>query len=117
MSDIKLVKPHSLPITKAKALAQKAADGLADEHNLSSEWRGNTLHFHRAGVNGEMHVTDKEIRLHVTLGLLLKPFRGTLLGHIERSFKKLLGERAPAVQAKKPAKKTEQAVGRVESSP
>ena len=26
MSDIKFVRPHSLPLTKAKALAQKTAD-------------------------------------------------------------------------------------------
>ena len=43
MSDIKLVRPHSLPLTKAKALAQKTADALAAEYDLTSEWRGNTL--------------------------------------------------------------------------
>ena len=34
MSDIKLVRPHSLPLTKAKALAQKTADALAAEYDL-----------------------------------------------------------------------------------
>jgi putative polyhydroxyalkanoate system protein len=111
MSDINLVKPHSLPIAKARALAQKAAEGLADEHNLSSEWHGNTLHFHRSGVNGQMDVTDKEIRLHITLGFLLKPFRGTLLGHIEDTFRNLLGERAAGVRARKPVQKSAHPAG------
>ena len=100
MSDIMLIKRHALPLPKAKALAQKAADALAAEYDLESEWHGNTLRFHRSGVDGQMHVTDSEIRLDVTLGLLLKAFKGKIAGHIERNFDELLADR------KKPAKKT-----------
>ena len=49
MADIELVKPHSLTVVKAKALVQQAADALAAEYGLSSEWRGDSLHFHRSG--------------------------------------------------------------------
>lgn len=115
MSDIKVVRPHALPIAKAKALAQKAADALATEYNLTSEWHGNTLRFHRAGVDGQMHVTASEIQLEVTLGFLLKAFKGKLVEHIERNFDKLMPERgneppasaaAKAKSAKTAAKKT-----------
>ena len=82
MPDIKLVRPHSLPLAKAKALAQKTADALAEEYDLTSEWHGDTLRFHRSGVNGHMHVTNSEIRLDVTLGLLLKAFKAKIAGHI-----------------------------------
>jgi|ERR1039458_6539524 putative polyhydroxyalkanoate system protein len=111
MSDIKLVKPHSLPIAKAKALVQKAADGLAAEYDLSSEWHGNTLRFHRFGVDGQIHVTNSEIRLDVTLGFLLKPLKAKFVGHIESTFDRLLAERKPRVQARKPAKKTVRTAG------
>ncbi|MEO8187759.1 MAG: polyhydroxyalkanoic acid system family protein [Burkholderiaceae bacterium] len=100
MSDIKLVRPHSLPLAKAKALAQKTADALAQEYDLTSEWSGDTLRFQRSGVDGQMHVTDSEIRLDVTLGLLLKAFKGTIAGHIERNLDGLLNS------GKKAAKKT-----------
>jgi putative polyhydroxyalkanoate system protein len=90
MADIELVKPHSLTIAKARALVQKAADSLAAEYDLGSEWQGNTLHFHRSGVDGRMHVTDSDIRLEVSLGFLLKAFKRTLVEHIERHFDKLL---------------------------
>ena len=100
MSDIKLVRPHSLPLTKAKALAQKTADALAAEYDLESEWHGNILRFHRSGVDGQMHVTDSEIRLDVKLGLLLRAFKGKIAGHIERNFDELLAG------SKKLAKKT-----------
>ncbi len=99
MSDIKLVRPHSLPLAKAKALAQKTADALAEEYDLTSEWHGDTLRFHRSGVDGQMHVTDSAIRLDVTLGLLLKAFKGSITRHIEHHLDELLAG------GKKPAKK------------
>jgi len=105
MSDIKFVKPHSLPIAKAKAQVQKAADGLAAKNDLSSEWHGNTLRFHRSGVDGQVSVTDSEIRLDVTLGFLLKPLKGTFVRHIERNFDKVFTPERRA-KAKKPARKT-----------
>jgi putative polyhydroxyalkanoate system protein len=92
MADIEFVKPHSLTLAKAKALVQKTAAALAAEYGLKSEWHGESLHFHRSGVDGEMHVTDSEIRLHVTLGFLLKAFKKKLLDHIERDFDRLLAE-------------------------
>ena len=98
MADIELVKPHSLTVAKAKALVQKAADALAAEYGLSSEWRGDSLHFHRSGVDGEMHVTDSEIRLHVTLGFLLKAFKKRLLEQIERNFDRLLPQSGEAAR-------------------
>jgi len=111
MSDIQLVKPHSLPISKAKALVQKEADQLIDEYDLSTEWHGNTLHLHRSGINGQIHVTDSEIRFHITLGFLLKPYKVKLIDHIERSFDRLLAETEPRVQGRTPARKTERTSG------
>lgn len=105
MSDIKLIRTHSLPIAKAKALAQKAADSLAAEYDLTSEWHGNRLHFQRSGVEGDMHVTDSEIRLEVALGFLLKAFKGRIAEHIERNFDKLLASEGKTA-TKKSAKKT-----------
>lgn len=106
MSDIAFVRRHSLSIAEAKAQVQKAADALAAEHDLRSEWRGNTLHFQRAGVHGQIQVSDSEIRLDATLGLLLKPFKGTFLSHIERDLDEYLPEPKPAASTKKPARKS-----------
>ena len=105
MSDIKVVRKHELPIAKAKALAQKAADALASEYNLTSEWHGDTLRFHRSGVEGEMHVTASEIRLDVTLGFLLKAFKAKLVEHIERNFDKLMSDTPSSPASKKSAAK------------
>jgi putative polyhydroxyalkanoate system protein len=105
MSDIAFVTRHSLPLAKARAQVQKAADALAAEHDLSSEWHGNTLHFHRTGVHGLIHVSHAEIRLEAKLSFLLKPFKAAFLSHIERNLHKYLPEPELAASAKKPAKK------------
>jgi len=113
MADIKMIKYHELPLAKAKQLVQKAADDLGDEYDLTSEWHGDTLRFHRSGVEGQMKVTTSEIHLDVTLGFLLRPFRAKFVEHIEHNFDRLLahaskaaGKPAAKAPAKKAAKKT-----------
>jgi len=103
MSDIVFIRNHALPIAKAKALVQKAAHALAAEHDLESEWHGNTLRFQRSGVNGQIHVTDSKIHLDVSLGFLLKPFKAKFVGEIERNLDKYLPEPKREKAAKKAA--------------
>jgi putative polyhydroxyalkanoate system protein len=96
LPDIKMIKYHQLSIAQAKELVQKVADDLGDEYDLRSEWQGNTLRFHRMGVDGEMRVTTSEIDLEVTLGFLLKPLKARLVQAIEHRFERI----AASVRAK-----------------
>jgi putative polyhydroxyalkanoate system protein len=111
MADIKMIKYHELPVAQAKQLVQKAADDLGEEYDLTSEWHGDTLRFHRSGVEGQMKVTAAEIHLDVTLGFLLRPFKAKFVEHIEHNFDRLLAHahkatRATKAPAKAPAKKS-----------
>ncbi|GIL04197.1 poly(3-hydroxybutyrate) depolymerase [Betaproteobacteria bacterium PRO7] len=106
MSDIKYTRKHSLPLAQAKKIAQKTADDLAEEYDLVSEWEGDTLHFHRTGVEGHMHVTDSHIDLNVKLGFLLRPFKARFEQHIEHHLDELLDRAKPShASAKAAAKK------------
>ncbi len=105
MSDIKYLRHHTLPLKDAKKVAQKTADNLAEEYDLRSEWEGDTLHFHRSGVEGHMHVTAKHIDLNVKLGFLLRPFKSKFEQHIERHLDELLNHAKPAKTAKATVKK------------
>ena len=105
MSDINLVRSHSLSIAKAKTLVQRAAGKLATEYDLESEWHGNTLRFHRSGIDGQILVTDSQIKLSVTLGLLKKPFKGKIVDRIEHDLDKLLAKTEPGDTTTIPAKK------------
>jgi putative polyhydroxyalkanoate system protein len=104
MSEIRYKREHHLSIKEAKKIAQKAADDLGREYDLASEWEGDTLHFHRSGVDGHMHVTAHYIDLNVKLGFLLRPFRSAFEHHIERNLDALLA--ATPKTAAKAAKKT-----------
>jgi putative polyhydroxyalkanoate system protein len=101
MADIELIKHHSLPLAAARALVQQTADDLAKEYHLVSHWTGNTLHFTRTGIQGQMQVTESEIRLEVTLGFLLKLLKAKFVESIDRNFETLL---AKAHATHRPAK-------------
>ena len=103
MSDIRYKREHHLPIKEAKKIAQKAADDLGKEYDLVSEWEGDTLHFRRSGVDGQMHVTAHYIDLAVKLGFLLRPFRSAFEHHIERNLDSLLAPKKAAAKAAKKA--------------
>jgi putative polyhydroxyalkanoate system protein len=90
MADIKVVRKHRLAVAQAKKIAQKTADDLASEYDLTSEWKGDTLHFSRGGVDGSMAVSPTEIRLDVKLGLLLRAFKTKIEQHIEHRLDELL---------------------------
>jgi putative polyhydroxyalkanoate system protein len=115
MPDIKMIKYHSLPLARARALVQTVADDLAQEYGLDSRWVGNSLHFRRLGVEGQMRVDESEIDLEVTLGFLLKAFKSKFVESIEHNFDTLLGKaqsaqksaskKAPAKVAKKAGRK------------
>ena len=103
MSEIRYKREHHLSVKEAKKVAQKAADDLGREYDLVSEWDGDTLHFHRSGVDGHMHVTPHYIDLNVKLGFLLRPFKSAFEHHIERNIDTLLAS-APKPAAAKGAK-------------
>lgn len=105
MSDIHFFRKHPLTLAQAKKVAQKAADDLAEEYELQSEWDGNTLNFHRAGVTGCMKVSASEIDLDVKLGLLFKPFKAKFESHIAHRLDELLLAAAPDAKPAKAAKR------------
>lgn len=101
MSDIKMVRRHHLSVKDAKKIAQKTADDLATEYGLESEWEGDRIVFKRSGVEGFLHVDDRQIDLNVKLGFLLKPFKFKIESHIERHLDELLASSKAARAAVK----------------
>lgn len=84
MSDIQARKEHSLSLDEAKQTAQKFADQLKKEYQLESEWQGNTLNFTRSGLNGKLDVTEKDVSLDISLGFMLKAFKGKIQAEIDK---------------------------------
>ena len=108
MSDIHIVRPHSMPLKKAKDAANDFAKQLKAKFDLAFEWEGDTLNFQRPGAQGTLTLGKSEVVIDVTLGFLLKAFKGTMTGHINDNLDKLFGAAgaAPApAAAKAPAQK------------
>jgi putative polyhydroxyalkanoate system protein len=91
MADIEVQRDHALGLKKAKAAAQKVADEMAESFDMESEWEGNTLHFSRSGVTGELTVTKNSVQMNAKLGFLLSAFKPKIEAQIEKNFDEYFG--------------------------
>jgi len=88
MAHIDIRRPHSLEHSKAREAAETVASRLNKEFSLQYQWNGDTLKFHRTGVDGTLSVLDSEVVVSARLGLLLRP----LQGRFEHEIHKFLDE-------------------------
>ncbi len=88
MATIVVRRHHDLGMAKAKKLAQSIARKLKSDFGGSYEWHGDVLRFKRTGASGSLAVSDDSVRVHVDLGLLLRPLRS----RIEREITAFLDE-------------------------
>jgi putative polyhydroxyalkanoate system protein len=92
MADIRIARPHGLPLSRAKAAAQAAADDLAREYALTYQWQGDSVHFQRSGVQGRIEVNATQIAVEIRLGLLLKGFKRAIEQSVNRHLDQLLAQ-------------------------
>jgi len=95
LADIELHRAHEMGLKAARAAADRMAETLGRKFDLKGDWDGNVLRFERPGVSGTLSVTDRDMRLSVALGFLLKAMKGSIQQSIEHELDKLFA-RAPA---------------------
>ncbi|MGA2549870.1 MAG: polyhydroxyalkanoic acid system family protein [Burkholderiaceae bacterium] len=93
MSAIDLHRRHGVNLKQAKSAAKRLQSQIEKEFDLKGNWKGNTLHFSRSGLSGTLVVTDKDVDIHVELGLLLSALRGRIQSEIESKLDELFGAR------------------------
>ena len=89
MADISITVPHKMSLKKARAAAQKVAEKMAEEFDVSSEWEGDVLSFSRSGVNGTLAVHEKQAQLEITLGFMLRAFAPTIEEKVTQNMQKV----------------------------
>jgi putative polyhydroxyalkanoate system protein len=105
MADIDLQRAHNLGLKAAREAAERMAAQLARRFDLKGTWEGNVLRFERPGVTGSLALTDKDLRLSVALGFLLKAMKGSIERAVVEQLDELFDEsRAPARPAPTPRK-------------
>lgn len=89
MSSIDIRHRHSLTLPKARKAVEDMAKKLASKFDMEYGWDGDELHFNRSGVDGRIHLDDKQIRVTAQLGFLLSALKGT----VEQEIRRVLAER------------------------
>lgn len=84
MTDIDIRRSHSVPLKDAKARVERIAERIAERFDVDYGWKGNTLQFTRSGVDGQIAVTAKDVRVLVRLGFLLFALKGSIEREIDR---------------------------------
>ena len=93
MPDIDIKRAHGLGLKAARAAADKMAEHLGRKFGLQGDWSGNVMNFERPGVTGSLAVDEKDVRLTVNLGFLLKAMRGSIEGAVNEELNKLFASK------------------------
>jgi putative polyhydroxyalkanoate system protein len=104
MADIDIKRAHGLGLKAARAAADRMAEHLGRKFGLQGDWSGNVMNFERPGVSGSLAVDEKDLRLTVNLGFLLKAMRGSIEGAVNEELDKLFAAKAPAKAEAAPPK-------------
>ena len=78
MADIEVYREHALGLPAARRAAEQMLSDLSRKFDLKGSWQGDTLRFERPGVSGFVALTDKDLRVSISLGLLLKAMRASI---------------------------------------
>lgn len=91
MAAILIKRAHQLDLDQARNLVTELARSLERDLSARWQWDGDELRFDRSGASGRVQLTDDEVSVEVTLGLLLRPLRGTIIAQINERLDEVLG--------------------------
>ena len=92
MADIEITQPHNMSPEAARAAAQQVADKVAADFGMECRWDGPVLRFERSGVDGTLVVGERDARLEVKLGMMMKAFAPMVQDKLARKMQKVFGE-------------------------
>lgn len=98
MADIDIERAHTLGLAAARSAADRMAEHLGKKFGLKGVWRGNTLDFQRPGVTGSLAIDDKDLRLVVNLGILLKMMKPSIEAAVMQQLDQLFAGKGPAAR-------------------
>ena len=84
MSNIDIHAYHTLSHEEALAAADKLSIDLSQKFGIDYGWDGEVIHFERQGVNGQITVLEKELRIQARLGFMLMMLKGPIEMEIHR---------------------------------
>ena len=89
MADFTIVQQHSLSMEGARAAAQKVADQMAVDYEMTYQWEGDVLEFKRSGFSGTLALTEGSVQLEVVLGFMLRGFAKKIEEQVSKNMNKV----------------------------
>jgi putative polyhydroxyalkanoate system protein len=92
MAHIEISRAHKLGAKKARTAAEKAGKHLAEKFDMQYRWADEgELKFERPGVRGQLELDKTSVRIVVSLGLMLLPFKSRIEQEIHKNLDQLFG--------------------------
>jgi putative polyhydroxyalkanoate system protein len=91
VSNIDIHAHHALSHQQALRAADELAADLAEKFNIDYGWEGDTIHFERPGVHGQIVVQNSALRIQAYLGFLLVMLKGPIEREIVRYLEEHFG--------------------------
>ena len=95
MATIDIARPHALTKEEAKKRAEELAKNMEEKLGIVWKWAGDAIEFKAEsgaakGAQGEVRVSDRDVRVQVDLPFMLKMMKGTIESKIQEKLKALL---------------------------
>jgi putative polyhydroxyalkanoate system protein len=85
MADISIKKSYTMSREELKAEVKRLIVDLESKFQLSCRWENeDCVSFTRTGAKGKLEIDDKELRLSMSLGMMLKMFKGKIEAEIAK---------------------------------
>ncbi len=91
MASIRIQRDHNLGAAKAKKAVDKVAKKIQERFEVQAQWQKNTLEFSRPGVEGEIAVTDDEVKVSANISFLLLPIKSAIEQEIRKYLEQEFG--------------------------
>lgn len=91
MSTIDIHARHALSHEDARRAAEELSRDLAEKFSIDYRWEGDSIHFQRPGVHGEILVAPAELVIQAHLGFMLVMLKTPIEREIIRYLKEHFG--------------------------
>lgn len=94
MARILVKREHRKSLAESRKAVERVAKKLDEKFEVTHEWDGDTLLFHRMGVKGTITLEPGVVEVVAELGFLFGALRNTVENEIERYLDKEFGKRS-----------------------
>ncbi|AKC87841.1 polyhydroxyalkanoic acid system family protein [Pseudoxanthomonas suwonensis] len=89
MARIDILHPHTRSADEARAIVDGIAAQLRDRYGVSGAWQGDSVQLSGPGLQGQVELLPRQVRVTAELGFLLSALRG----QVEAEIRRVLDER------------------------